>query len=86
MRTITTVAIAVPIILFATAAMAYTISASTGGPCTKDSGECIVRCNNKTVAGSMDWNGNVWTNGESWSQTKDGEAKKLVAEDGTACQ
>lgn len=57
-----------------------------GSACTKDGSECQVYCDNGSLAGSMYWNGSVWTDGVKWDPDMDGEARKIVAADGTACK
>ena len=55
------------------------------GACKKDGSECRVYCDNGHLAGSMYWNGSVWTDGAKWDKDMDTMAKKIVAADGTAC-
>ncbi len=56
-----------------------------GEPCRQDGALCIVYCQNGHLAGSMTWNGSVWTDGVKWDKDRDVEAKMIVAADGTAC-
>jgi hypothetical protein len=65
-----------------TPASAYTLS---GDGCNGNGNECKVWCNNGSLAGSMHWNGTVWTDGVKWGADKDTEAKKICAANGTAC-
>ena len=64
------------------AALAYSLS---GPGCDGNGKECVVNCDNGSRAGSMYWNGNVWTDGSKSNQNKDGEAKAICAANGTAC-
>jgi hypothetical protein len=75
--------------LFTTAssASAYQlVKSSGGGACTQDRSTCNVYCDNGYLAGSMNWNGSVWTDGMKWDPDKDAEARKIVAASGTACK
>jgi hypothetical protein len=60
-------------------------SASNGGSCSKDGSTCNVYCDNGQLAGSMNWNGSVWTDGVKWSPDMNDEARKICAANGTAC-
>jgi hypothetical protein len=66
-----------------TASLAYSLQ---GKGCDRDGTECRVDCN-KTgdLAGSMYWNGTVWTDGVKWDKDRDAMAKKVCAAYGTAC-
>lgn len=71
----------------ASSASAYQlVKSSGGGSCTQDGSTCNVFCDNGYLAGSMNWNGSVWTDGVKWDPDKDGEARKIVATAGTACK
>ncbi len=80
--------------IFALAIFAATSSAASyqliqspgGGGCTKDGTTCNVYCDNGKLAGSMNWNGSVWTDGAKWDPDKDTEALKIVAANGTSCK
>lgn len=80
-------ACALALIFAASPASAYQLVKSTGGggPCLQDGSTCKVICDNGYLAGSMNWNGNYWTDGVKWDKDKDGEARKIVATAGTAC-
>jgi hypothetical protein len=60
-------------------------SASNGGACAKDGSTCNVYCDNGQRAGSMNWNGSVWTDGVKWSPDMTEEARKICAANGSAC-
>jgi hypothetical protein len=53
--------------------------------CVADGSTCQVYCNNGHLAGSMNWNGSVWTDGVKWNADKDAEARMITQADGTAC-
>ena len=61
-------------------------SASGGGSCSKDGSTCNVYCGNGQLAGSMNWNGSVWTDGVKSDPDMNAEAGKICAANGTACQ
>ena len=85
MKTALLAAIAVAL-LVASPASAYTLRNETnGGPCAADGKACDVICDNGNLAGTMYWNGNVWTDGVKSDPDKDEEAKKICAANGTAC-
>jgi hypothetical protein len=60
-------------------------SASNGGSCSKDGSTCKVYCDNGQLAGSMNWNGSVWTDGAKSDPDMNAEARKICAANGTAC-
>jgi hypothetical protein len=64
------------------ASFAYSLQ---GKGCDRDGTECKVYCNNGNLAGSMYWNGSVWTDGVKWDKDRDAMAKKICAANGTAC-
>jgi hypothetical protein len=53
--------------------------------CKADGNPCNVFCDNGYQAGTMYWNGSVWTDGVKWDPDKNTEARKIVAANGTAC-
>jgi hypothetical protein len=70
----------------ASPASAYQLrSASGGGSCSKDGSTCNVYCDNGQLAGSMNWNGTLWTDGVKWDPDLNAEARKICAVNGTAC-
>jgi hypothetical protein len=70
----------------ASPASAYSMrNTANGGPCVADGSACEVLCDNGTLAGTMYWNGNVWTDGTKSDPDKDAEARKICAANGTAC-
>jgi hypothetical protein len=73
---------ALVLFMLSTPVSAYTLS---GDGCNGNGNECKVWCNNGSLAGSMYWNGTVWTDGDKWDADKDTEAKKICAANGTAC-
>ena len=87
MRSVLLYICALALILAASPASAYQLVKSPGGgACLQDGSTCNVICDNGYLAGSMNWNGNYWTDGVKWDKDKDGEAKKIVATAGTACK
>lgn len=58
---------------------------SGGGPCVADGSTCLVYCNDGTLAGSMNWNGSVWTDGAKWDKDMNAEADKICAANGRSC-
>jgi hypothetical protein len=79
------IAMAFAFILVASTAFAYQLKKSDNTACTSDGSTCNVFCDNGHLAGSMIWNGSLWTDGVKSDPDKDGEARKIVAADGTAC-
>lgn len=72
--------------VLAAPASAYQLkAASNGAACKADGSTCNVYCDNNQLAGAMNWNGSVWTDGVKWDKDKDAEARKIVAANGTAC-
>ena len=69
---------------FATPQVAFAYSLQGDG-CSGNGNECKVFCSNGSLAGSMYWNGTVWTDGVKWDADKDKEAKKICAANGTSC-
>lgn len=68
-------------------ALAYTTKKqSDGKACEKDGSACDVFCNNGNRAGTMNWNGSVWTDGVKWDKDFDVEAKAICAANGTDCK
>lgn len=56
-----------------------------GQECRADGSTCLVFCDNGTRAGSMNWNGSVWTDGVKWDRDRDAEARNIVAANGSSC-
>jgi len=83
--TLAAIAAGVVLSLTATSASAYTTHKPDGSACAADGSECQVYCGNQQLAGSMYWNGSVWTDGVKWDPDMDVEARKIVAANGTAC-
>ena len=79
-------AIAAVLVVAAGSAFAYSLKKPTGGACSKDGSTCNVYCNNGYLAGSMNWNGTLWTTGVDWDANQDALARRLVAASGTACK
>ena len=65
-------------LLAATAAYAYSLT------CKGDA--CTVTCDNGQPAGTMYWNGSVWSDGIRSNKDKDELAKQIVRAQGTACR
>jgi hypothetical protein len=74
-------------VVWAPSAFAYQLKLASDNskPCLADGSTCQVYCNNGHLAGSMNWNGNVWTDGEKWDKDMDAEARMICKADGTAC-
>jgi hypothetical protein len=85
MKIISAAILAGALALVASAALAYSTKNAGGGDCVKDGSACNVTCDNNTLAGTMYWNGSVWSDGVRTDPDKDGEAKKIVAANGAAC-
>ena len=77
------------LLLICNTAFAYRLQTPKGGACSKDGSECQVYCtddaNKGQLAGSMFWNGSVWTDGVKWGQDQDTEANKITAAFGNGC-
>jgi hypothetical protein len=82
MKTLRVIFLALACAALAPAASAYQLQ---GSGCNADGSACNVYCDNGQLAGAMNWNGSVWTDGVKWDADKDGEARKIVAANGTAC-
>ena len=72
--------IAVAIISIASSAFAYSMK------CTADGISCNVLCDNGYDAGTIYWNGTVWTNGVVSNKDREVLARSLVASAGSACK
>jgi hypothetical protein len=66
-------------------ASAYQLRSASNGPCTKDGSTCNVYCANGQLAGTMNWNGSVWTDGVKSDPDMNAEARKICAANGSAC-
>jgi hypothetical protein len=73
------------LLVAASPASAYRLRSASNGDCAKDGSTCNVYCANGQLAGSMNWNGNVWTDGVKSDPDMDAEAKKICAANGSAC-
>ena len=77
------------LLLLSGAASAYRLQTPKGGACSKDGSECQVYCTDddhkNQLAGSMYWNGSVWTDGVKSDEDQDAEAKKIMAAYGAGC-
>lgn len=67
------------------AAFAYALKNATSDGCGGDRTECVVYCQPGDRAGSMLWNGSVWTDGETWDANRDAQASKIIARKGSDC-
>ena len=76
----TTLAFAIP-----APAFAYSLKSATAKGCDGDGSDCVVYCDKGARAGSMYWNGKVWTDGVKWDANRDAEAQKIVAANGSDC-
>jgi hypothetical protein len=79
--------VALAFIPAASPAFAYQLKLASDNSkdCQADGSTCQVYCNNGHLAGSMNWNGSVWTDGVKWDKDKDVEARMICNADGTAC-
>ena len=75
----------VALLLVSTAASAYVLKKADGTGCTQDGDECRVYCDNEELAGSMYWNGSVWSDGVRSDEDADVVAQQIVEANGTAC-
>lgn len=77
------------LLFISSAACAYRLQTPKGGTCSQDGSECQVYCtddaNKGQLAGSMFWNGSLWTDGVKWDKDQDAEAKKITAAFGNGC-
>jgi hypothetical protein len=85
MKIVSATVLAGALVLLASAALAYSTKSNGGSVCLKDGSACNVYCDSNTLAGTMYWNGGVWSDGVRTDPDKDGEAKKIVAANGSAC-
>ena len=76
--------IALVLLIAAGPVSACEVRGPNGGPCSKDGRTCNVYCGNE-LAGSMNWNGTVWTDGVKSDPDMDAEARKICAANGSAC-
>jgi hypothetical protein len=68
------------------AASAYQVRSTTNSDsCAKDGNTCNVYCDNGQLAGSMNWNGTVWTDGVKSDPDMNAEARKICAANGSSC-
>ncbi len=77
-KTLWQVAILLSGIAVLAVAEAYSLS------CEADA--CKVYCGNHQYAGTMYWNGSVWSDGIRSDRDKNVVAREIVAAQGTACQ
>lgn len=74
------------VFLLASPAYAYRLkSAANPNDCAADGTLCTVFCDDGTLAGTMTWNGSVWTDGVKSDPSRDAEARKICAANGTSC-
>ena len=85
MKAIPVTLVAAALLAAASTVSAYTLQKDDGSPCTQDGSNCNVFCDNGDLAGSMNWNGSVWTDGVKWDADRDAEARKICTANGTAC-
>ena len=73
-------------ILAVSPASAYDLRKPDGTPgCAYDGTECIVYCDSGERAGSMYWNGSVWTDGVRSDADGQTVAEAICAANGTSC-
>jgi hypothetical protein len=79
--------IALALFVATSAASAYQMrSTSNGGSRSKDGSTCNVYCDNGQLAGSMIWNGTVWTDGVKSDPDMNAEGRKICAANGSSCR
>ena len=85
MRLALSIVVAVAAITFGLvpAASAYKLR---GSGCSGNGEECQVFCDSGDLAGSMYWNGSVWTDGVKWNKDQEAMARLVCAANGTACK
>lgn len=66
-------------------AFAYIVRNASGGACAYDGSACSVICDNGQLAGTMYWNGSVWSDGVRSDPDAYVVASAIVAAQGTAC-
>lgn len=66
-------------------ASAYSLRSAANGSCAADGSACNVFCNNGDLAGTMFWNGSIWTDGVKSDPDKDAEARKICDANGASC-
>lgn len=70
----------------ATTANAYELRKPDGSPCEENGDPCNVYCRTLgTLAGTMYWNGDEWSDGQRWDKNRDVVARAIVAANGTSC-
>ena len=67
-------------------ALACEYGKADGSDCVEDGSECVVYCEDGQVAGTMFWNGTVWTDGVKWDEDPGIEAQSICDANGSACQ
>jgi hypothetical protein len=82
MTTISRLLIAGAVLLAPGVSLACSFS---GDGCNGNGKECVVYCANGNRAGSMYFNGTVWTDGVKWAPTAQAEARKICDANGSAC-
>jgi len=83
MKSIARLLIAGAVLLAPAAACAYSLS---GDGCNGNGNECVVFCNNGARAGSMYYNGSVWTDGVKSAKSREAMANLICAANGSACR
>jgi hypothetical protein len=78
--------IALSLLIAAGPVSAFQVRGPNGSPCSKDGSTCNVYCDNGELAGSMNWNGTVWTDGVKSDPDMNAEARKICAANGSACR
>lgn len=72
-------------LLFFAGAMLSSTSGAYSLDCSKPD-ICTVTCDNKTLAGTMYWNGSRWSDGIRSDTDKYKLAEQIVAAQGSACK
>jgi hypothetical protein len=86
MKTTILIAVFAVSALLASPATAYSLRNETDqGECVADGSTCDVFCDSGSLAGSMNWNGSVWTDGVKWDEDQDTEAQNICAANGSDC-
>ena len=81
-------AVAISLVFATSPASAYYRQTQDKPPqaCRADGSACDVFCKNNNRAGTMYWNGTVWTDGVRSDPDIDVESQKIVASNGTGCE
>ena len=77
--------VAAALVAMAGPVSAYILRNSSGGACAYDGSACNVICDNGQLAGTMYWNGSLWSDGVRSNVDPYVVASMIVNAQGTAC-